>query len=103
MPYKDPEKRKEAFRKYYEKNKEKLLKKNRQWAKDNPEKARDISNRSYARRVGELIVTHETIDEALDNLLQTPKPEPEPLSKSKLKVDEEKLNRILNELKEGLD
>ncbi len=43
MPYKDPEKAKQQKKEYYLKNKEKLLKYRRNWAKQNKDK-RDISN-----------------------------------------------------------
>lgn len=104
MPYKDPKKRREAFRKYYEKNKEKVLEKNRKWAADNPEKHAEIERRNYARRTREddniEPVPHEAIDEALDTLLDIPKLHPEPLPKQK--VDEVEVDRMLNDLKEGL-
>lgn len=104
MPYKDPKKRKEAFKKYYEKNKEKVLEKNRKWAADNPEKHAEIERRGYARRMHEGAeiepVTHEDINEALDTLIDIPKLHPEPLPKQK--VDEAEVDQMLNDLKEGL-
>ena len=96
MPYKDPKKRKEAFKKYYEKNKEKVLEKNRKWSADNPEKVRDISNKSYAKRTGRDLdieqVPHDTVDDALSDMVS------EPETKSQLLMKE-----LTDDLKEGLD
>jgi hypothetical protein len=47
MPYKDPEKSKEYRKKYYEKNKEKILQQRDNWAKKNPEK--DIKYRRISK------------------------------------------------------
>jgi len=105
MPYKDPEKRREAFKKYYEKNKEKVLEKNRQWWVDNPERAREINARSHRKMRGMDIevepidpIEHDAIDEALEDLMPIPKPKPEPIPKPE--IDEEALEQALKELKE---
>lgn len=45
MPYKDPQKRKENGRLYYQNNKAKIRELNKKWRKENPEKSADI----YAR------------------------------------------------------
>lgn len=45
MPYKDPEKRKEADRKYREKHREQMNAYAREWRKANPEKRREIDKR----------------------------------------------------------
>lgn len=107
MPYKDPEKRKAAFKKYYEKNKEKVLEKNRKWAADNPDKAREINTKSHRKLRAEGVkpieidpVEHEDINEALDTLIDIPKLHPEPLPKQK--IDEAEVDQMLNDLKEGL-
>ena len=81
MPYKDPEKRKEAFKKYYEQNKEKVLVKNRQWYADNVDRAREINKHSHKKLYNtEKRINHGTMEEALESLLpkiEPPKP-PEP-------------------------
>ena len=41
MPYKDPEKQREASKKWYEKNKEKKIEASKKWAEENPEKVRE--------------------------------------------------------------
>lgn len=95
MPYKDPKKRREAFKKYYEKNKEKVLEKNRKWAADNPEKHAEIERRSYGKRMRESDeieqVPHETVDDALNDMIS------EPETKSRLLMKE-----LTDDLKEGL-
>jgi hypothetical protein len=65
MPYKDPEKRKENKKKYYQnnknkiseykkewyqKNKEKILKKSKQWQEKNKERCRENHNNNYKKR-----------------------------------------------------
>lgn len=110
MPYKDPKKRREAFRKYYEKNKEKVLDKNKKWRKENPDKVAVINERYHLKQTGELEVTmHETIEDALDSLLREPEPkieldlEPEPMPISETEEEkEEKIDKILNNLKVDL-
>ncbi len=78
MPYKDPEKRKEAFKKYYEKNKEKILVKNRQWYADNVDRARELNNQSHRKLYNiQKVVDHESMEEALDSLIPKIEP-PEP-------------------------
>ena len=106
MPYQDPEKRREAFKKYYQQNKEKVLEKNKKWRGENPDKVAVINKRYYEKTIGipeaEPIdsIEHEAIDEALDTLIDIPKLHPEPLPKQK--VDEAKVDQMLNDLKEGL-
>ena len=78
MPYKDPKKRKEAFKKYYEKNKEKVLVKNRQWYADNLDRAREINNQSHRKIYHtEKLIDHGSMEEALDSLIPKIEP-PEP-------------------------
>lgn len=107
MPYKDPEKRREAFKKYYEKNKEKVLEKNRQWWVDNPERAREINARSHRKMRGMDVepINPEMCDEmddVLDHLVPIPDlPEAEPV-KSEPPVIEDSygLDDLLRALKE---
>lgn len=47
MAYKDPEKKREANRKYYEKNKEKVRESNKKWAEENKEKRREQRKKYY--------------------------------------------------------
>ena len=49
MPHKDPEVRKEYHRKYFQRNREKLLAMSSQWKKDNPE-AETRHKREYRKR-----------------------------------------------------
>lgn len=104
MPYKDPEKRREAFKKYYEKNKGKVLEKNKKWRGENPDKVAVINKRYYEKTIGipeaEPIdpIEHDAIDEALEDLMPIPKPKPEPIPKPE--IDEEALEQALKELKE---
>lgn len=78
MPYKDPKKRKEAFKKYYEQNKEKVLEKNRQWYYDNLDRSREINKHSHKRLYNtEKRIDHGTMEEALESLLPKIEP-PEP-------------------------
>ena len=105
MPYKDPEKRKAAFKKYYEKHKDKILEKNRKWAADNPEKHAEIERKGYARRTdGSEIIHHDTIDEALESLVPAPQPEPEPEpevkpEKNRYPLTDEEVAEMLKDLK----
>ena len=62
MPYKDPQKGKEHYRLYYQKNKDRFREQNKLWRKKNPEKSKAIyaryrktekyrkKNREWARR-----------------------------------------------------
>ena len=55
MPYKDKKKRKEYLREYYSKNRIKLDKINNDWKKKNPNEARKIQKRDYAKNHEERI------------------------------------------------
>lgn len=98
MPYKDPEKRKAAFKKYYEKHKDKVLEKNRKWAEDNPDKISAINKRYYDKTIGIDVdfIGRDEIEDALDNLLEKPKPEPVPEPEP---LTEEEVAEILKDFK----
>ena len=102
MPYKDPEKRREAFKKYYEKNKKKVLEKNRKWAVDNPEKHAEIERKGYAKRTGGEfgVIEHDSLDEALNSLLAEPKPGADPVSAPRATISKDEMKQIVDSLKE---
>lgn len=103
MPYKDPKKRKEAFKKYYEKNKEKVLVKNRQWYADNLDRAREINNQSHKKLYNiQKVVDHESMEEALESLIpkiEPPEP-PKPETLSEQLAADPKIAGIVEGLKQ---
>lgn len=52
MGWKTKEQKREYQKKYYKKNRERILKQTREWAKNNPEKRREISRRHARKKSG---------------------------------------------------
>ena len=50
MPYKDPEKKREAMRKYHEKNKEKIAEQKKQYREDNKEKIAEYNKQNKEKK-----------------------------------------------------